>query len=469
MHESEKQQMTEALAILARPTAANEMDLRKTLAQFSSKVLRTVCYHLQLRVVKSGPERNDFKNGYLVLLDSHYKAKTQVDASIGNVSKRTAPLQKAASTLGQASALYTNWRRKTKACGLRLVNVICYELNVARVCDFMSQCENEVRLTDDQPKVLAFWENIAKEFSIPRSTYGQVRFEHASFQDIDPSKILQHDARKLQGMWKEMTSKYAQNMKRFSEKGSTPSHEDFLRACSRHLDVFYLFMWFQERPALEQVILGTCRTPVSPAEEQSPIQTPIVNDRQVENTEYPLRPVKRIADNVPLRHCELRTAIRPPFPRALPNKIVPAGNIVSDRENALDLPYPHGNDEEREVPHITVVPIEWEIKNRDENLTNTVPRRLSRIDNDLTILKDASSPTDARSKLLSLQVRHESSRRLEEQYERAVRMVGRLLAARADAEKQTCNRELLMEIQDDLAYTLAWKRQCRREMSAQRF
>lgn len=459
MHENEKQQMTEALEVLAQPpTTVRVKDLRKTLDSFSSKVLRAVCYHLQLRVVKSGPDRNDFKNGYMDLLDSHYKMKVQV---IGNAHKRTAPAQhKAASTTGQASALYTNWRRKTKACGLRLVNVLCYELNVARVCNLMGQSDSEVRLTDDQPNVLAFWENIAKEFSIPRSTYALVRFEHTSFRDIDPSKIIQHDARKLQGMWKEMTAKYAQTMKRFSGKDSTPSREDILKNCARHIEVFYMHMWFQERPALEGIMMGTSRACVSPTTEQTPIQTPMIVDRQAQHAENPARPV---GDAVPLRNYDMRSSVGSSSPPALPRKPVCAGNI--DRENGLDLPYPHGNDE-RDTAHITVVPIEWETKNRGETF---VPRQLSDIDDGLAILEGPFSLNDARSKILSLQMEHERSRRLEEQYERAVRMVGRLLAARADAEQQTYNKEVLVEIQDDLAYTLAWKRQCRREMSAQRF
>jgi len=72
--------------------------------------------------------------------------------------------------------------------------------------------------------------------------------------DIDPSKIVQHDSKKLQMLYKSIKSSYKKCLGNFRTSGTHDS--DFYNFCCGSLDVLYLHLHIQNKPGTTDFVLG---------------------------------------------------------------------------------------------------------------------------------------------------------------------------------------------------------------------
>ena len=90
--------------------------------------------------------------------------------------------------------------------------------------------------------VNVFWNDVRDEF-VGGEGYDNLVDEHALFEGISPSTVIEHSAPKLQSMWKELNAKYRKARINFEKSGTHDS--DFSNFCFARGDILYLHCWLQ--------------------------------------------------------------------------------------------------------------------------------------------------------------------------------------------------------------------------------
>jgi hypothetical protein len=103
----------------------------------------------------------------------------------------------------------------------------------------------------------AFWERVKDAFMEPNNDdYDRLFFMDddvfAAQSHINPSRIVNHDWKKLRMMWKSVNSDYKNALTRFTVSGTHDSN--FFGFCAGKLEPYYLRMHLQNRPDLTSMV-----------------------------------------------------------------------------------------------------------------------------------------------------------------------------------------------------------------------
>jgi hypothetical protein len=146
--------------------------------------------------------------------------------------------------------------RKEVQCSFRLLNVLFSDTFAS---DFAALGDVANRQLLDSGKAgndEHFWVRVQDEYVSTNNDYGLLLFdddEILSAQDhIDPSKILNHQWKKLRHIWKAINADYKAALTRCTLSGTHES--SFYDFTNGKLDVYYLRKWLQAKPHLNDMV-----------------------------------------------------------------------------------------------------------------------------------------------------------------------------------------------------------------------
>jgi len=98
-----------------------------------------------------------------------------------------------------------------------------------------------------------FWQEVMEKYQQVNEEYDELAHMDSMFAGVDPSVKLPHSWSKLQDMYKGVSKSYAEVFEKFKKSGS---HDDFINFCGSKSEVYYLYLWLQEKPQLEQMVVA---------------------------------------------------------------------------------------------------------------------------------------------------------------------------------------------------------------------
>lgn len=212
-------------------------------SSFKSKDLRLLCSRLGIRGVK-----NVKKSVMVGVLVESYKNKTIYNSLLESDDARK-----------PAAA-----PNKEPQCSFRLCNVVFSDKFADRFATLgnvsgRAELDQGVAANDEW-----FWADVQTDFisDDDNNNYGKLQFTGEADDvmdmygmEIDPSKIVQHDWKKLRKIWKQLNSDYKAALHRFTQSGT---HDDnFFNFCYGKLDVYYLRKHLAIRPNLVGFVEAT--------------------------------------------------------------------------------------------------------------------------------------------------------------------------------------------------------------------
>lgn len=216
--------------------------------QLSSKQLRSICSRLNIRGVK-----NVKKQLMVEQISNHYKNRKAYD-SLDVCSSPPAP---GVATTTQPSAITATipTTRKEIQCPYRLMNVLFSDQFAERFAATGNSASRDILDTGLAGNDQHFWQCVRTAFvsPLPNATFDELMFKDDAVlslqsDDIDPSKIVPHDWKKLRTLWKATNSEYKAALSRFTVSG-THEHE-FWNFCNGRLEAYYLHKLLTLRPNL---------------------------------------------------------------------------------------------------------------------------------------------------------------------------------------------------------------------------
>lgn len=145
--------------------------------------------------------------------------------------------------------------KKEIQCPFRLCNIVfsdAYAEKLARIGDKATRPELDSGKLNDE----MFWRDVQATFADKDAdeAISRLQFEHPALEDmsIDPSKIVHHDWKRLQSIFKATNSAYKKSLVNFRMSGTHTS--DFYSFCQGKLDVLYLHFHLQNKPGLNEAI-----------------------------------------------------------------------------------------------------------------------------------------------------------------------------------------------------------------------
>ena len=149
----------------------------------------------------------------------------------------------------------TTTTRKEVQCPFRLMNILFSDQFAERFAETGNTASRELLDTGMAGNDQHFWKSVQAAFisPVPNAEFDEFMFKDdvvLSLQtdDIDPSKIVQHDWKKLRTIWKASNSEYKSALSRFTVSGT---HEnDFWNFCNGRLEAYYLHKLLSLRPNL---------------------------------------------------------------------------------------------------------------------------------------------------------------------------------------------------------------------------
>jgi hypothetical protein len=209
----------------------------------SSKQLRTVCSRLNVRGVKNAKKQVMIDN-----ITNHYKNRKAYD--LIDSSPHGLP-----ETNSNALNTAKSTTRKEIQCPFRLMNVLFSDQFAERFAATGNVASRDVLDTGLAGNDQHFWQCVRTAFvsSVPNAAFDELLFKEdvvLSLQsdDIDPSKVVPHEWKKLRTIWKATNSEYKAALSRFTVSGTHES--DFWNFCNGRLEAYYLHKLLTLRPNL---------------------------------------------------------------------------------------------------------------------------------------------------------------------------------------------------------------------------
>jgi hypothetical protein len=97
-----------------------------------------------------------------------------------------------------------------------------------------------------------FWQEVAEKNQEKKDDYDNLAHEYSLFLGIDPSVKLQHGWSKLRDIFKSLSKSYREVFENFKKSSN---HDDCINFCGSKADVYYLYLWLQEKPQLESIVV----------------------------------------------------------------------------------------------------------------------------------------------------------------------------------------------------------------------
>ena len=140
---------------------------------------------------------------------------------------------------------------KTKNCIFRLINVLFSDEISAK---FISLGEKNSKNVLDSG--LAgfdeyFWQDVSVQYQSTCSAFDDLAFYDDMFEGINPSVKLNHSWSKLREIYKVLSKDYEVVRENHKKSGN---HDDFINFCNNKSEVYYLYLWLQQKPDVTNVV-----------------------------------------------------------------------------------------------------------------------------------------------------------------------------------------------------------------------
>lgn len=149
--------------------------------------------------------------------------------------------------------------RKAVQCSFRLLNLLFSEEFAERFAS-IGNVANRHQLDNGQgANEQGFWESVQEGFCETNEVYGTLRFQDDDVfpfdpEQINPSKIVAHNWKKLRQIWKGINSAYKIALAKYTQSGTHDNN--FYSFCSGQTDVYYLSLWLKIKPNLTSTVVA---------------------------------------------------------------------------------------------------------------------------------------------------------------------------------------------------------------------
>jgi len=98
-----------------------------------------------------------------------------------------------------------------------------------------------------------FWQEVMKKYQEVNEEYDELAHMDSMFAGVEPLVMLPHSWSKLRDIYKGVTKCYAEVFENFKKSGN---HDDLSKFCGSKSEVYYLYLWLQDKPQLEQMVVA---------------------------------------------------------------------------------------------------------------------------------------------------------------------------------------------------------------------
>ena len=142
---------------------------------------------------------------------------------------------------------------KTRNCVFRLINILFSDEMSPKFVRLGVRKDKSILDSGLAGNDEYFWQEVADKFQEMNENYDKLGHVHSLFLGIDPSVKLQHSWSKLRDIYKSLTKSYREVFENHKKSGN---HDDFINFCGSKGDVYYLYLWLQEKPQLESMVVA---------------------------------------------------------------------------------------------------------------------------------------------------------------------------------------------------------------------
>ena len=121
--------------------------------------------------------------------------------------------------------------QKGKNDDVRLLNILFHD---DFADDFAKEGKTKTRMELDArggATGVTFWDRVAEAYNDIGNDWDDLQFDHAVFEGLDPFNFVNHDAKKLKNMWKELNSHYKAALCNYTKSGN--HNPEFMEAIQR--------------------------------------------------------------------------------------------------------------------------------------------------------------------------------------------------------------------------------------------
>lgn len=139
--------------------------------------------------------------------------------------------------------------RKEVHCSFRLMNVLFSDKFMEDLSKLGNIASRAVLDSGKAGNDQHFWERVQQEYQVENDLYSTLQFNDCEVfvhSEINPSKIIKHDWKKLRTIWKALVSDYKAALSRFTLSGTHDS--DFYNFCHGNIEILYLRKYLELRP-----------------------------------------------------------------------------------------------------------------------------------------------------------------------------------------------------------------------------
>lgn len=199
-------------------------EIRSLLEGYGAKAFRAACYSLNLRIKKTGVDRNDNKTGCICLMVSAYLAQRHYDQNPGPNK--------------ESNVMFSPVARKTKFCIYRLINVLFSDEFSSRLHE-IDATPTRVELDERKTGALnSFWTDVEAAFAMKKDEYDVIDSTDPVFNGIKPSKPVHHTGRKLRSMRNDLKARFNTAYSILNDQATTT--RIFFSFCHGSIDIYYL-------------------------------------------------------------------------------------------------------------------------------------------------------------------------------------------------------------------------------------
>jgi hypothetical protein len=146
---------------------------------------------------------------------------------------------------------------KTRNCVFRLLNVLFCDDVAPKLEQLGARKKKDILDSGLAANDKYFWQEVIEKYQQVNEEYDELAHMDSMFAGVDPSVKLPHSWSKLWDMYKGVSKSYAEVFEDFKKSGS---HDDFINFCGSKSEVYYLYLWLQEKPQLEQMVVAELPT-----------------------------------------------------------------------------------------------------------------------------------------------------------------------------------------------------------------
>jgi hypothetical protein len=142
---------------------------------------------------------------------------------------------------------------KTRNCTFWLLNVLFSDEMSPKLEQLGARKNKEILDSGLAANDEYFWQEVMKKYQEVNEEYDELAHMDSMFAGVEPLVMLPHSWSKLRDIYKGVTKCYAEVFENFKKSGN---HDDLSKFCGSKSEVYYLYLWLQDKPQLEQMVVA---------------------------------------------------------------------------------------------------------------------------------------------------------------------------------------------------------------------